>query len=90
MGSYRNAIGYVSQESIVFTGTIHDNIAYGMPGGTATREQVEEAAEAAGCGFVWDLERGFDTPVTKTSLSGGQKQRSESRCLTLPSPVTFA
>ncbi|KAL7416712.1 P-loop containing nucleoside triphosphate hydrolase protein [Mrakia frigida] len=75
LASYRSAIGYVSQESIVFTGSIHDNIAYGLPDGEATREQVEEAADAAGCGFVWDLERGFDTPVTKTSLSGGQKQR---------------
>lgn len=59
----------------MFSSQIHENIAYGKPGGEATRAEVEAAAEQAGCGFIWDLDRDFDTPVTKTSLSGGQKQR---------------
>ncbi|CDZ96461.1 atp-binding cassette transporter [Phaffia rhodozyma] len=76
MSSWRNAMGLVSQESIVFTGTIFDNIAYGKPGGIATRAEVEEAAREAGCeDFISQLDNGFDTLVSKSSLSGGQKQR---------------
>lgn len=58
------------------TGTVHENIAYGLP--DATREDVEIAAKQANCDFVWTLPQGFDTPIGRASLSGGQKQRSES------------
>lgn len=47
------------------------SIAYGKPGGKATREEVEEAAREAGCeDFIAQLDNGLDTPVSKSSLSG--------------------
>lgn len=57
--SWRNRIGVVFQDPILFAGTVHDNIAYGSP--DATRKQVEEAARQANCDFIWDLPQGFDT-----------------------------
>jgi ABC-type multidrug transport system fused ATPase/permease subunit len=57
--SWRNRIGVVFQDPILFAGTVHDNIAYGSP--DATRSQVEEAARQANCDFIWDLPQGFDT-----------------------------
>ncbi|GFZ48505.1 ATP-dependent permease MDL1, mitochondrial [Saitozyma sp. JCM 24511] len=71
--SWRERIGVVFQEPILFAGTVHDNIAYGRPG--ATRLEVEDAARQANCDFIWDLPQGFDTMIGKASLSGGQKQR---------------
>ena len=47
------------QDPILFHGTVHENIAYGSPG--VTREDVEEAARAANCDFIWTLPKGFDT-----------------------------
>lgn len=58
-------------------GTVLDNIAYGMYG-TATREQVEEAAKQANAHqFIMDLPEGYDTRVGNRGalLSGGQRQR---------------
>ncbi|OXC69842.1 hypothetical protein AYX13_01609 [Cryptococcus neoformans] len=71
--SWRSRIGVVFQDPILFAGTVHDNIAYGSP--DITREDVEEAARAANCDFIWDLPDGFDTMIGKASLSGGQRQR---------------
>lgn len=71
--SWRSRIGVVSQDPTLFSGSVHENIAYGMP--EATREQVEQAARMANCDFIWSLPRKFDTQIGKASLSGGQKQR---------------
>ncbi|BEJ14495.1 hypothetical protein CspHIS471_0402620 [Cutaneotrichosporon sp. HIS471] len=71
--SWRDRIGVVFQDPVLFAGTVHDNIAYGAPG--VSRQEVEEAARAANCEFIWDLPQGFDTPIGKSSLSGGQRQR---------------
>ncbi|KAL7418586.1 ATP-binding cassette permease mdl1 [Cryptotrichosporon argae] len=71
--SWRARIGVVFQDPILFAGTVHDNIAYGSP--DATRADVEDAARAANCDFIWDLPQGFDTIIGKASLSGGQRQR---------------
>ena len=57
--SWRQAIGVVPQDPILFTGTIASNIAYGNP--DATREQIEAAAREANCEFVWGMPHGFDT-----------------------------
>lgn len=57
--SWRDRIGVVFQDPILFAGTVHENIAYGSP--DVTREDVEEAARAANCDFIWDLPQGFDT-----------------------------
>lgn len=71
--SWRARLGVVFQDPILFEGTVAQNIAYGHP--NATREEIEEAARAANCNFIWDLPQGFDTMLGKASLSGGQKQR---------------
>ena len=57
--SWRQIIGVVPQDPILFTGTIASNIAYGNP--DATREQIEAAAREANCEFVWGMPQGFDT-----------------------------
>jgi ATP-binding cassette subfamily B protein len=73
--NYRKQLGYVPQEPFLFSGTIHDNIAYGKPG--ATREEVEQAAAAVGAdSFIEAMPEGYDQPVTERgrSLSAGQRQ----------------
>jgi ATP-binding cassette, subfamily B (MDR/TAP), member 1 len=73
----RKQMGLVSQEPVLFQGTVADNIRYGKEG--ATQEEVEEAAKQANAhGFITnDLGNGYDTQVGRGGgkLSGGQKQR---------------
>jgi len=69
-------IGIVPQETVLFSGTVRDNIRYGRP--DATDEEVVAAAKAAQAHeFILDLPDGYDTHVEErgTNLSGGQKQR---------------
>ena len=76
LSSLRAQIGIVLQETLLFSGTVRDNIAYGRP--DATREKVEEAAAAAQADeFIRRLPRGYDTVVGErgVGLSGGQRQR---------------
>ena len=72
---YRRRLGLVPQEPHLFSGTIHDNIAYGRP--DASDEDVEAAARAVGAhGFISALPAGYLTPVSERgrSLSSGQRQ----------------
>ena len=72
----RGAIGLVSQEVYLFSGTVYENIIYGRPG--ATREQVLAAAQLAQVdAFVAALPHGYETTVGERGhkLSGGQRQR---------------
>jgi len=72
----RAQCGLVSQEPVLFTRSIADNIRYGAP--NASRADVEEAARLANAhDFVGDLADGYDTQVGERGiqLSGGQKQR---------------
>ncbi|MGG0642379.1 ABC transporter ATP-binding protein [Sporosarcina gallistercoris] len=74
---WRGRIGYVSQESPLLSGTIVDNIAYGLPE-RPTIERIRNAASAANAlGFIEEMEEGFDTLVGERGmkLSGGQRQR---------------
>ena len=74
--SLRESIGMVQQDVYMFSGTIADNIAYGLPGATA--EKVIEAARLAGAhDFITQLPDGYGTFVGErgVKLSGGQKQR---------------
>ncbi|MBK7453935.1 MAG: ABC transporter ATP-binding protein [Anaerolineales bacterium] len=69
-------IGIVPQETVLFSGTIADNIRYGVP--TASDEEVMAAARAAQAhAFILALSKGYETHVEErgTNLSGGQKQR---------------
>lgn len=74
--SLRDAIGYVPQKGLLFTGTIADNLRYGKS--DATMEELEKAAATAqALSFINEMPNGFDTEVAQggTSVSGGQKQR---------------
>jgi subfamily B ATP-binding cassette protein MsbA len=74
--SLRAQIGVVTQETILFRGTIKSNIAYGAEGTTA--ERIIDAAERARAhDFIAALPKGYDTPIAEQglSLSGGQRQR---------------
>jgi ATP-binding cassette subfamily B protein len=69
-------IGIVPQETILFSGTVRDNIRYGKP--EATDEEVIAAAKAAQAhDFILELPLGYDTHIEErgVNLSGGQKQR---------------
>lgn len=72
----RRNIGMVLQETVLFSGTIRDNIRYGRP--DATDEEVIAAAKAAQAhDFIMSFPDGYDTVVGQrgVNLSGGQKQR---------------
>jgi ATP-binding cassette subfamily B multidrug efflux pump len=72
----RQNIGIALQESVLFSGTIRDNICYGRP--EATDKEVMEAARAAQAhDFVSTLPEGYHTQIGQrgVNLSGGQKQR---------------
>jgi len=87
--SLREQVGFVLQDSLLFRGTIRDNIAFGHPG--ATEEQILAAAETArATEFIRRLPEGFDTIVSErgTTLSGGQKQRiAIARAILRDSPI---
>ncbi|KAL6304938.1 P-loop containing nucleoside triphosphate hydrolase protein [Sparassis latifolia] len=86
--SWRNLIGVVPQDPVLFTGTIASNIAYGNE--SATREQIEAAAREANCEFVWGMPHGFDTEIGRLSLSGGQRQRLAIARALLKKPAILA
>ena len=74
--SLRKQIGIVLQETTLFSGTIHENIAFGRP--DASEEDVIAAAKAAQAhDFIMSFPDGYNTHVGErgTTLSGGQKQR---------------
>uniref|UniRef100_U3JL57 ATP-binding cassette sub-family B member 10, mitochondrial n=1 Tax=Ficedula albicollis TaxID=59894 RepID=U3JL57_FICAL len=75
----RTKIGTVSQEPILFSCSIAENIAYGAEDpSTVTAEEIQKVAEIANAAsFIRDFPKGFDTVVGEKGvlLSGGQKQR---------------
>lgn len=76
LSSIRGNIGFVMQDSVLFSGTIRENIAYGRP--DATDDDVERVARAAMAhGFIEGLPDGYLTRVGErgVKLSGGQRQR---------------
>ncbi|TFY79601.1 hypothetical protein EWM64_g4409 [Hericium alpestre] len=74
VASWRNTIGIVPQDPVMFTGTIASNIAFGSP--NATREQIEAAAREANFG--------------RLSMSGGQRQRLAIARALLKKPAILA
>jgi ATP-binding cassette subfamily B protein len=85
----RQQVAVVLQESVLFSASIAENIAYAVPG--ATREQVVAAARAASAHeFIERLPQGYDTQVGErgVKLSGGQRQRvALARAFLKDSPV---
>jgi ATP-binding cassette, subfamily B, bacterial len=76
LDSVRDNVALLLQETLVFDGTIYENIAYGRR--DAAREQVEEAAIAADAhDFIAALPDGYETEIGQKGrrLSGGQRQR---------------
>ena len=72
----RASTGVVFQEPALFSGTVHENIAYGLP--TATREEVIDVAKRASAhDFIMRFKDGYDTVIGERGLrlSGGQRQR---------------
>ncbi|MGI1827518.1 ABC transporter ATP-binding protein [Ligilactobacillus salivarius] len=73
--SLRNNVGIVLQDSILFSGTVADNIRYGKP--NATQKEVEEAAKQANIhDFIMTLPQGYNTEINDENsvFSTGQKQ----------------
>ncbi len=76
LDSLRQQVGMVLQETLLFSGTIRENIAFGRPG--ATEEEIVAAARAAQAhDFITAFPEGYETAVGErgVNLSGGQKQR---------------
>ena len=74
--SLRSFMGFVPQETLLFAGTIGENIAFARP--EATQEEIRAAARAANAAdFIEALPEGYDTQVGErgVKLSGGQQQR---------------
>ena len=74
--SYRRFISVVPQESVLFEGTVRDNVTYGL--GSVSDAKLDQALEAANASaFVSELPDGVDTLVGERGarISGGQKQR---------------
>ena len=74
--SLRAKIGFVPQKTVLFTGTISENIRYGKE--DATDDEVRHAAETSqSMEFIEKMEDGFDSVIAQggTNVSGGQKQR---------------
>ncbi|CAM4280367.1 ABC transporter ATP-binding protein [Lacicoccus alkaliphilus] len=74
----RKNIGYVAQESAIVSGTIRENITYGLREGEYSEEDIERAVQSSYASeFIGELEDGIDTEVGERGikLSGGQRQR---------------
>ena len=85
----RESMAVVLQESLVVSGTIRENIAYGRP--EATETEIVQAAQAADAhAFIQALPLGYDTPLGQggAGLSGGQRQRlAIARALVRDAPI---
>jgi ATP-binding cassette, subfamily B, bacterial len=76
LASLRGQVALVLQDSLLFHGTIRENIAYGRP--DASQESIEAVARAANAhAFITEMPQGYDTVVGErgVTLSGGQRQR---------------
>lgn len=76
LDSLREQVGIVPQETVLFNGTVYDNILYGRL--DATKEEVEAAAKAANAhNFIMELPDGYNTKLGDRgmNISGGQRQR---------------
>ena len=70
----RNQMALVSQDPILFRGSIYENIAFGQD--VIDKELVKKSAEQANIsGFIESLPEQYDTMINNTAASGGQKQR---------------
>jgi ATP-binding cassette, subfamily B, bacterial AbcA/BmrA len=77
LSSWRSQIGYVSQESPLISGTIRENICYGLQGNVSEEELHHAAKLAYAHQFILQFPNGYETEVGERGikLSGGQRQR---------------
>jgi len=85
----RTQLGFVLQDTVLFYGSVRENIAYGRP--DASEEEIIEAAKTANADeFIVRMPHGYDTLVGErgVTLSGGQRQRiGIARALVRNSPI---
>ncbi len=74
---WRRSIGYVSQNAELMSGTVRDNIEYGVGRIVSEEERINACKLACAYDFIMELENGFDSEVGErgSKLSGGQRQR---------------
>ncbi|MBV9849698.1 MAG: ABC transporter ATP-binding protein [Armatimonadetes bacterium] len=89
-GALRGHVGVALQESVLFSGTIRDNIKYGRPDAT-DEEMVAVARMAQAHDFISHLPGGYDSVVGQrgVNLSGGQRQRLAIARALLPRPAVL-
>lgn len=91
LGSLRQHVALVNQQTILFNDTVLKNIAYGVADADIDRRKVEQAAaDASAKEFIEELPQGFDTLVGEDGarLSGGQRQRlAVARALFKDAPI---
>ncbi len=77
LASYRRALGYVTQECVMYAGTLRDNLLQGLNRQIADEELDEVCAAAGILDYIQSLPEKYDTQVGESgaSLSGGQRQR---------------
>ena len=89
LDALRKEIGFVLQDTVLFYGSVRENIAYGRP--EATLEEITEAARLANADeFILKMPHGYDTLIGERglTLSGGQRQRiGIARALVRNSPI---
>jgi subfamily B ATP-binding cassette protein MsbA len=89
ISSLRDQISVVSQDSILLSGTILDNIGFGKEG-ASRKDCISAAQDAAADKFITNLKDGYDTKIdpSKIKFSGGEKQRlSIARAMLRDAPI---